>query len=555
MNFAITPEQLRARRCPRVRAAAALTALLAMAALTLASAPVQAQTPPPDTPSSVTVTRADGSLTASWPAAANATGYHITYSSDGGGSWSLGAYDHAGTSITISSVTNSDTYIVAVRALNSSGGSGWRNSAPAGPFAQTPPPDTPSSVTVTRADGSLTASWPAAANATGYHITYSSDGGGSWSLGAYDHAGTSITISSVTNSDTYIVAVRALNSSGGSGWRNSAPAGPFAQTPPPDTPSSVTVTRADGSLTASWPAAANATGYHITYSSDGGGSWSLGAYDHAGTSITISSVTNSDTYIVAVRALNSSGGSGWRNSAPAGPFVPPPPTSTTLPPEAPDAPDAPTLTAGVAQLAVTWDAPADNGAAITGYHVIYRRGSTEECIKNWIETRGDWPEEWPRWWCGSPHQWYEVPHDGTGTSATVTGLDHRYWYTVIVTASNSVGWSDWSEESAAKPDAAPPGKPDAPTVEAEKGEFGVWLRVDYKAVPWTGARVHTWGFRYRDKTTTTWQYETRNATVYTDASITNVVGSTTYEVQVRAANAKGWGPWSDSGEATTAPFG
>ena len=419
--------------------------------------------------------------------------------------------------------------------------------------AQTPPPDTPSSVTVTRADGTLTASWPAAANATGYHITYSSNGGASWSLGAYDHAPTSITISPVTNSDTYIVAVRALNSSGGSGWRNSAPAGPFAQTPPPDTPSSVTVTRADGTLTATWPAAANATGYHITYSSNGGASWSLGAYDHAPTSITISPVTNSDTYIVAVRALNSSGGSGWRNSAPAGPFVPPPPT--TSPPEVPDAPEAPTLTAGVAQLAVTWDAPADNGADITGYYVIYRRGSTEECIKNWIETRGEWPDEWPRWWCGSPHQWYEVPHDGTGTSATVTGLDHRYWYTVIVTASNSVGWSDWSEESAAKPDAAPPGKPEAPTVTAKKGEFGVWLRVDYKAVPWTGAHVHTWGFRYRDTTKTTWQHETRNATVYTDAAITNVVGSTTYEVQVRAANAKGWGPWSDSGEATTAPFG
>ena len=43
--------------------------------------------------------------------------------------------------------------------------------------------------------------------------------------------------------------------------------------PAPDTPSSVSVTRADGSLTASWPAVKHATSYHVTYSSDGGASW------------------------------------------------------------------------------------------------------------------------------------------------------------------------------------------------------------------------------------------------------------------------------------------
>ena len=227
------------------------------------------------------------------------------------GSWP--PFDHDSTSITIDA-TNSATYIVAVRAKNAAGGSGWRNSDPAGPYTPptppaTQPPATPSSVDVTRGDGSLTASWDAPSGATGYHITYSSNGGGSWDLAAYDHGSTSITITA-TNSATYIVGVRALNAAGGSGWRNSPSSGPYTPpTPPPvppATPASVTVTRSDGTLTASWDAPAGATSYHVTYTSDGKQSWSLAAFDHTETSITITA-TNSDTYIVGVRACVAGG--------------------------------------------------------------------------------------------------------------------------------------------------------------------------------------------------------------------------------------------------------
>ena len=96
--------------------------------------PVHAQSNAPGTPSSVTVTRSDGTLTATWPAVSGATSYHVTYSADGGHSWSLAALNHPDASITISPVTNSATYIVAVRARNAHGDSGWRNSPAAGPL-------------------------------------------------------------------------------------------------------------------------------------------------------------------------------------------------------------------------------------------------------------------------------------------------------------------------------------------------------------------------------------------------------------------------------------
>ena len=298
------------------------------------------------------MTRADGTLTASWPAVSGVTSYHVTYSSTGGASWELAALNHSATSITFG-VDNAKTYIVGVRAKNGNGGGGWRNSPSAGPYTPptpdptptptpTPaPPDAVASVSVTRADGTLTASWDAPSGATSYHVTYTDDGAQSWQLAALDHAATSITITA-DNSKTYIVGVRAKNAQGGSGWRNSPASGPFTPptpdptptptptpTPaPPDAVASVSVTRADGTLTASWDAPSGATSYHVTYTDDNAQSWQLAALNHTENSITITA-DNSKSYIVGVRAKNAQGGSNWRNSPAAGPFTPSPTLTPT----------------------------------------------------------------------------------------------------------------------------------------------------------------------------------------------------------------------------------
>ncbi len=260
-----------------------------------------------------------------------ATSYNVNITDNGKASWSRAKSGVSGTGATLTGVTNSSTYFVSVQAVNGNGGGSWRDSASAGPYTPpaTTPPSTPASVTVTRGDGTLAASWPAVSGADSYHVTYSSDGGASWSLAAYGHTTSSITIS-VSNGDAYVVGVRALNDAGGSGWRNSPSSAPYTPpAPPPATPSSVSVTRADGSLTASWPAVSGADSYHVTYSDNGGGSWSLAAYGHTDATITIDDADNDSTYIVGVRAKNAAGGSGWRNSAPAGPYTPPPTLTAT----------------------------------------------------------------------------------------------------------------------------------------------------------------------------------------------------------------------------------
>ena len=377
------------------------------------SAPIQ-PAPPPATPGSITVTRADGSLTAIWDAVENATKYHVTYSSNNGGSWQAPSCgDNCSNNVTIS-VDNAKTYIVAVRAGNDSGWSGWRNSAASGPYGPQPPA-TPGTITVTRADGTITATWDAVANADIYHINYSSDNKNSWQ--SFDDEYNLFTITrNVDNSKTYYIAIRAGNVSGNetlwSGWRTSAAVGPYGPQPPA-TPASVSVSRANGTLTASGYGVSGATKYHITYSSNNGGNWTAASSNHSGTSITISGVDNAKPYIVAVRAGNTGGWSGWRNSAAIDPLPP------TQPPAAP----ASITTERVCddKFTVTWTP----SPGATGYDLNYSTTNRKS---------------WHRALSNEPHAVWIF---------AVWSKDKTY--TLSVRARNSAGVSGWKDAAAAPP--------------------------------------------------------------------------------------------------------
>ena len=194
---------------------------------------------------------------------ARAETYHITYTSDGGKSWSLAALNHPINSITITGADNSKSYIVGVRARNSLGDSGWRNSPVIGPYnppnSQPPlkPPARPGVITVSRFDGTLSAFWNSVGGATSYHVTYTADKGKSWSLAALNHPSgngtTQITITGVDNDKPYIVGVRSRNSDGDSAWRNSSPIGRYEPPPkPPSTPTGLSATGSDKSVTLRW---------------------------------------------------------------------------------------------------------------------------------------------------------------------------------------------------------------------------------------------------------------------------------------------------------------
>ncbi|MYK38585.1 MAG: hypothetical protein F4036_12635, partial [Gammaproteobacteria bacterium] len=137
--------------------------------------------------------------------------------------------------------------------------------------------------------------------------------------------------------------------------------------------------------------------------------------------------------------------------------------------EAPDAPAAPTLTAGETWLEASWTAPADNGAAITGYDVHYR------------ETGGNWTS---------------ANHTGTGTTKRITGLTADTAYEVRVRASNAEGTGDWSPSASARTDASveKPDAPSAPTLTA--GE--TWLEATWTAPADNGAAITGYDVHYRE---------------------------------------------------------
>ena len=176
--------------------------------------------------------------------------------------------------------------------------------------AQGSPPAAPSSVTLTRTGegfrgkGTLTADWPAVTGATKYHINYTADKGRTWTPVAAEHTTNSITFD-IWNGYTYYVRVSAGNANGWSGWTSSAESAPIPAPLPPHIlpgPESVTVTRRDGTVIATWPAVDGAIKYRVEYSDDlRGFTYHLVSDNHTSTRISFDA-DNSKPYTVAVRA-------------------------------------------------------------------------------------------------------------------------------------------------------------------------------------------------------------------------------------------------------------
>ena len=482
-------------------------------------------TPPasvPGAPASVTVTRGDGTLSVSWDAVSGATSYNVNTSDNGGASWSRAKSGVTGTSAAITGATNSSTYVVAVQAVNSAGGGGWRNSDSAGPYtppstspsptasptpSPTPlpsPPATPSSVTVTRSDETLHASWPAVTGATGYHITvaFASAGNRSWVAVATNHPTNSIDIKHVLNTPSYIVGVRALNAGGGSGWRNSAPTGGFYSPKPlPDMPSSVTITRGDGTLTDSWPDANNATSYSVFLKDNSDGKWKEGALFTEATSTT-HDASNYLDYTASVRSHNGTGDSYSRDSAVSAA------TATLLPPS------YVAVTRGDGTLSASWG-PADGA---TSYHV----GWSDNNGKSWYRERASYV--------------------GTTIDFTVPKVDNGKSYMVSVMSTIGDVQSAWRYSEVSPPyTTGTPARPSSVTVTRSDGA----LTATWNAA----ANASTYHVTYSSDGRHSWSLAAYGHTG-TSIDIAGADNAKTYVVAVRGVNSQGdGGSWRNSAAA------
>jgi hypothetical protein len=198
----------------------------------------------------------------------------------------------------------------------------------------------------------------------------------------------------------------------------------FADTLPPEAPTSVTAAPGNQSATVSWtaPTVGVVDSYNVKVTDVDGNQLSISAPIAPGAvSHLVQNLTNGREYRFAVRANNAAGEGAW--SALTDVLVP---VATT-----PESPTMGALEPGDGQVTVNWTAQSDGGSPITGYEVEVRN-----VAGNLV--------------AGAPLQ-----ATATANRLTVRGLTNgnQYWFSVR--ALNTIGSSPLSAESVAAPGTAP----------------------------------------------------------------------------------------------------
>jgi hypothetical protein len=440
---------------------------------------------------------ANTEIGASWGAVAGATQYRVyTNTIDDSGTAAQFGAPVGGLSTTITGLATGTQYYVWVRAENAGGLSAFSASS----NAWTIPAD-PGAPGLTPGDTIIDATWGAVTGATLYRVYTNTidDSASSTEFGA-GFAGTSATITGLTNGTPYYVWVRAENAGGQSGYSPSASATP--QVVPPAAPGAPGLTPTGTTMDVTWGAVAGATLYRVYYNTidDSASSTEFGA-GFAGTSATITGLTNGTLYYVWVRAENAGGQSGYSPSS----------NATTIP----AAPGAPTPAAGPSEteMGVSWGAV--TGATL--YRVYY----------NTIDDSGTATQ---------------FGAGFAGTNATVTGLTAGTQYYVWVTAENAAGQSGYS------PSANAYTYPAAPIIGTITGGTQQ-IYFDWGAV--TSADYYQVYYNTVNDSGTATQFG--GSIAVTNATITGLGDGTLYYVWVRAHNTSGLGPYSTPGSAITIP--
>jgi len=346
--------------------------------------------------------------------------YTVTCASSDGGTTQSNT--DTASPMTVSSLTNGNTYSCTVVATNSIGPSAA--SDPSDDFVAITVPDAPTITGLTRGSNSATIAF--SANADGgdgivfYKVTCTSSTGGT----THSKTGVSspLTVTSLSNGRTYTCTVVATNSIGDSAasvaWSS------FVAGTNPPAPTISAVTRGENSAIVT--VAANGTGgsaitdYSVTCtSSDGGATQSA---SNATSPVTVSSLTNGNTYTCTALVTNAFGNSAA--SAASSSFV------------AATVPDATTITSvvlGPNSATVAFTANSTGGSAITGYTVT----------------------------CASSDGGATQTNSDTASPITVSSLSNGNTYSCIVVAGNAIGAG---ADSVASSSFVAATVPDAPTI-------------------------------------------------------------------------------------------
>ena len=182
--------------------------------------------------------------------------------------------------------------------------------------------------------------------------------------------------------------------------------------------------------------------------------------------------------------------------------------------------------ASTSSLYVSWSPPAsDGGSVITAYHVRYRVGSSGDFSTPLIVGGG-----------------------GAARGRVITALMPGTSYEVEVVAQNRVGTSRWSLPGTGTTTAVAtvPARPARPSASSSSTNT---MEVAWSAPADGGSTIIDYDLRYREGRSGPWTAFAHQTGVM--ATISGLTAGTYHEVQVRAENGVGAGPWSLSASATT----
>ncbi|WP_420113751.1 fibronectin type III domain-containing protein, partial [Pseudactinotalea sp.] len=356
-----------------------------------------------------TATPKAGSVVLAWAAPASpyndVQSYLVEYALSSGTWQTAATLPPTALGHTVTGLTNGTAYSFRVRALNAVGEGEWA-SLTATPRTVS---SAPRSVTVSPSASTLTVRWSAPSSTGGtartyYRVQYSTDSV-TWTSASstVNPSATSYTISGLKNGTTYRVRVLARNAAGDGAWSTVVSAKPRTVSSAPRT---VKVSAGKSSLVVRWVApsssgGASRTAYIVQYSTDGR-TWKTASrtVKPTATSYTITGLKNGTTYRVRVIAVNAAGNSAASSVVSGKPRTVPSKTA------------AKAASAGSGKVKISWSAPSNNGAAITGYVVQRYSGGTWKTVRT---------------------------VSASARSVTITGLQNGTSYRFRVLARNAVG--------------------------------------------------------------------------------------------------------------------
>jgi cellulose 1,4-beta-cellobiosidase len=212
-------------------------------------------------------------------------------------------------------------------------------------------PSVPAGLSAAAGNAQVVLNWTASSRATVYNVKRSITTGGPYAQISTPTV-PNFTDTGLTNGTAYFYVVSASNSVGQSA--NSAEVNATPVLPTPATPTGLAAAAGNAEVSLNWNASTGATSYHVKRSTASGSETQISA--PASNSFTDTGLTNGTKYFYLVSAVNSGGesaNSSEVNATPTAPAVPPP-TPTGL-----------QVTAGNAQVSLSWNA----SAGATSYNV------------------------------------------------------------------------------------------------------------------------------------------------------------------------------------------